>query len=336
VNGELVTGTALLRQAWQLSRQSLMAEVAALAAPLRVDDLVAEPELGCLVARAWTWTGQPERALALLERIGGAHAGGNDAIHRMRLSNTGGAHYLLGRMEPAEREWTALLLAATEADDYRRVSDASNNLGMVALVQGRYPEALALFERAAAAAQRAGDLLPLATAHLNLSSCYRALGLLDKALTMGDRALELARELGSAIGQATVEGYRSRIFLRRGDLRLAEAAAVRARSRLEGTANPSHPTVSIRNLGDVRVAQGRFEEGLALLGQALRLSRDTGQPLVEVQVLESLAAAHAARGDDASAALAATEAIARLERLGAHRRVERLRRDLAHAAGPGR
>ena len=330
----MLAGTALLRHAFELSRQNHFRELVALVAPLGDDELVAEPELGCLLARAWTWTGSPQRALALLDRIARAHDGANDAIHRMRLNQTANALYLLGRMEPAEREWTALLLAATQAEDHRRVSEASNSLGLIALVQGRYPEAMALFERSAAAAQHCGDPLPLAMAYLNRSTCCRALGLLDDSLTLADRALALAQGLDIPLLEATVEAYRARIFLRRGDLRLAEAAAAGARRRLESEQNPGHVTESLRDIGDIRVAQGRYEEGVELLEQALRLSRRERQRLVEVQVLEDLAVAYTFAGQNRAAADTEAEAIRQLEALGAPRRVARLRHALADAAAP--
>jgi tetratricopeptide (TPR) repeat protein len=217
------------------------------------------------------------------------------------------------------------LRAATEADPAS--ARGFNDLGVLLVETGRVEEGVAQFEKAAA-------LKPdFAATHANLGGALVKLGRLDEALVQLRQALELDA------GYAPAHYNLGVVLSRRGD---AEGAVREWQSALE--LDPKYAEAHV-SLGDALYAQGRTAEALAHWRDGLQLQpndpptlrrvawvlatssdaaiRDGAEALAfavralelsggkDAQVLDTLAAAYAEKGQFANAALTARRAQAR-------------------------
>jgi tetratricopeptide (TPR) repeat protein len=217
------------------------------------------------------------------------------------------------------------LRAATEADPASAAR--FNDLGVLLLQTGRVEEAVAQFEKAAA-------LKPdFAAARANLGGALAKLGRLDEAL------VQLRQALASDATYAPAHYHLGMVLSRQGD---AEGAILELRSAL--SLEPKYAEAHV-TLGDTLYAQGRTAEALAHWRDGLQLQpndppalrrvawvlatspdtaiRDGAQALAfavralelsggkDAQVLDTLAAAYAEKGQFADAALTARRAQAR-------------------------
>ena len=217
------------------------------------------------------------------------------------------------------------LRAAVEADPAS--ARAFNDLGVLLVQTGRVEEAAAQFEKAAA-------LKPdFAAARANLGAALAKLGRLDEAL------VQLRQALASDSRYAPAHYHLGSVLSRRGD---AEGAIREWRSAL--SIDPKYAEAHV-SLGDALYAQGRTAEALAHWRDGLQLQpndppalrrvawvlatspdaaiRDGPEALAfavramelsggnDAQVLDTLAAAYAEKGQFADAALTARRAQAR-------------------------
>jgi tetratricopeptide (TPR) repeat protein len=217
------------------------------------------------------------------------------------------------------------LRAATEADPASAVG--FNDLGVLLLQTGRVEESVARFERAA-------ELKPdFTAARANLGGALAKMGRLDEAL------VQLRQALASDAGYAPAHYNLGLVLSRRGD---AEGAIREWRSAL--SLDPKYAEAHV-SLGDALDAQGRTAEALAHWRDGLQLQpndapalrrvawvlatspdaaiRDGAEAVAfavralelsggkDAQVLDTLAAAYAEKGQFANAALTARRAQAR-------------------------
>lgn len=307
-----------LRHARALLASQAYAGIALSLGELGRADLLAEPELGFLLATAWRRMGETGRALEMVEALLEPCARrGRDRLWRRRLNLEGALHLDVGEMEAAQGCWSELLASATAAGDDELTSMASNNLGIVLTLQGRWDEALASYNRAATACQRMGDRLGLARAHQNLGITYRELGFLAEA----DAHFQSAGDHGKAVDADDVVGRaeeeRAVGLLLAGDPDLAEATARRALQRFTRLGDPLGQGEARRVLGIIALARGDVVTARRELEAALETARETGAALLEAEVLEALAAVELEDGDDAAAAFLQGKAATSFEAMGA-------------------
>ena len=217
------------------------------------------------------------------------------------------------------------LRAAVEADPAS--ARAFNDLGVLLVGTGRVEEAVAQFEKAA------GLKPDFAAARANLGGALAKLGRLDEAL------VQLRQALASDPGYAPAHYHLGLVLRRRGD---AEGAIREWRRAID--LDPKYAEAHV-SLGDALYEQGRTAEALAHWRDGLQLQpndppalrrmawvlatspdaaiRDGGEAVAfavralelsggkDAQVLDTLAAAYAEKGQFANAALTARRAQAR-------------------------
>lgn len=245
---------------------------------------------------------------------------GEDAevVRPYRLSVLGRLGYLWslgGRFAEAEAILREALAVAIEVfgADAPELADHYNTLGVCLRFAGRYEEALATYERAAAL--RGGDEAQPAAHFHNLSGLASARGDYVAAERWAHRAIDSRRAnedddfalatdlcgLGDALAGQERHGEAEVIY--------RDALATFAR-----TARPDHPEVAfaLHNLADALVAQGRWDEAEAAYREAIARKRGTlGDESHEVAVtLNNLAAMLAETGRGEEARQASAEAVA--------------------------
>ena len=273
----------------------------------------AQPELAFLLAASLRQLGRSAEALDLASSItDDVLRRGTARLALRRLNLEGMLRFEAGSVPEAESIWMRLHGDASEADDAEYVAHACNNLGVVYTLQTRHDEALASYERALVAYQRMGERLGLGQAHHNLGITYREADRPEHA----DQHFEAARNHASAANDdrllGRVEAERALLHARRGDPRLAEAAARRARSRLQLVGDRAGTGEALRALGLIAIAAGRPADAVDPLEQAAEIGRATGHALLEAEALLGLSFARASDAETIRAA-----ALSIFERIGA-------------------
>jgi tetratricopeptide (TPR) repeat protein len=260
---------------------------------------------------------------------------------------------LLG-VEP-DRPYGELALGLfEELGDRAAQSQVMNNLGMIAALGGRGPEALAMFRGAEAAATEAGDTLGAAATRVNIGEMLLRQGRLTEAepllralvpvltaLSLTDFHAAATRTLGLALtqserldeGMSLLETARielaasghaaevvetdaaiSQALLEAGDAQAAEGLARDAAVRAESLDAAYLLPTLQRVRGAALADQGRLEEAQAVLAEALRCCASLGQ-LERGFVLAEQARVMREQGDSQAAARLSAESNAALDDL---------------------
>jgi tetratricopeptide (TPR) repeat protein len=312
-----MTGNGLLQDArvrYQARDYAGTAELIEQAEPAR---RVAQPELGFLLAASWRQLGRADAALELaIELTDASLLRGTPRLALRRINLEAMLRFEAGATGIAEALWLHLLGRASADEDAEYIAHACNNLGVVYTLQTRLDDALASYERALVAYQRMGERLGMGQAHQNLGIAHREAERPDHA----DEHFESARYHATAAGDdrllGRVETERALLLARRGDDRLADATARRARSRLQLVGDRAGTGEAWRAAGLIAISAGRHADAVAPLEQALEIARATGHALLEAETLLGLWVARRALGT-AGEQEARAEADTLFERIGA-------------------
>lgn len=285
---------------------------------------------------------QHQHAITLYEQILQATVSQTDdpEIHNLRLKVRQRHGVILGRIGQPEAGLTSLCLLLNEAQTPLEAIDAHLRIGNQLILMGRYTEAydhirqalddseknnytlgriratirlarlrqeqgrleeaIPHFQVAFALAQQLNDPQQIWFAANQGAIAYLYMGQLDKAIQLFNTALEHAAAIGLD-EQVTVLNNLGEVY-QMFDLAKAYGYHQQALQMLEGKGMPFPEADLRRNMGVDLVQSGQVEAGIAFMVEALRLSRETQQPIVEVQVLYSLVLAELKRGDLTAAA----------------------------------
>jgi tetratricopeptide (TPR) repeat protein len=241
----------------------------------------------------------------------------------------GAAHLELGEIEPARRAFEETLELARWDHDDVLVARAMNNLGIVANIEGRWDEAIALYALAITVHQRNGDSRGLSEGYHNLAITHRDRGELAEADELERRSVEFAREAEQERLVALARLGRAEIALRRRDFALAEMSARRLAADFERLGDPIRQADATRLAGVACMGRRRYADAAELLDRALEDSRRIGALLNVAETLRARAEMHLAQGDADSARADAMDAMEAYRSLGATREIESLDRWLA-------
>jgi tetratricopeptide (TPR) repeat protein len=240
--------------------------------------------------------GELAEAHALLHGLVSALRG-NDPASRRAINMLGAAAFELGSLEESKERFCEALHLASEAGDVLTLGRATNNLGMIAHLQGRYDRALAQYELAVPAYQRLGFTAGLAETHHNMALALRELGRLDQAERNERRAIDYAREAGSRRLYAMAQVGRAELMLRREQAVIAEAVARIGVAEYAAIGDAVGEADAWRVAGAARVMLGESGAAATALDRAVELARSHGSTLIEAEAHEARARLHAVTGD---------------------------------------
>jgi tetratricopeptide (TPR) repeat protein len=277
-----------------------------------------DPAATLLVAEAELRTGSLAAAHARLGPLVAALAPqGNTARYRRAVNMLGAAAFELGRLAEAGTHFTTALALGNAGGDPLTIGRATNNLGMMAHLQGKYEEALARYQLAVPAYQRLGFVAGLSETHHNMALALRELGQLELADKQQLRAIEFAREAGDSRLLAMTQVGRAELALRRGEPAVAQAGARLGAAEYAAIADAVGEADALRLLGSASTALGETAAAGVTLVRAAELARTQGSLLIGAEAHEALARLYAALGQWAEAAEAVTEAQRLYQELGA-------------------
>ncbi len=256
------------------------------------------PELVTMRAEASLRTGNPREAQAwLAETFQGLERSGDRAQLRRGLNLLGVANTELGALDDAEATFDrAAQLGWTDGDELV-VARATNNMAAIAHVRGRRDVAVALYALALPAYQRLGSARGLAESYHNLAITLREQEELDRADECEQRAIEYARDASAPALGAMARVGRAEVYLRRGDLVMAEATARLAARELADAGDPIREADALRVAGVACTRRGDVAAARQALDRAVSLAQAHGHMLIQAECFRARAEAAVVAGD---------------------------------------
>ncbi|MEK6572896.1 MAG: tetratricopeptide repeat protein [Chloroflexota bacterium] len=151
--------------------------------------------------------------------------------------------------------------------------------------KGNYAEAAAAFEQAAAAYRAEGDRAMAAEMQSNLGVALRALKDYHRATATLEAAIAEFRALNDARRLALALGNLGSVLLESNDLQRAGDLLNESLSLLDPNADKAARSEVLRVMGEVRLKQGRYMDGLVNYEAGLR---DVENPSPQQQWLKKL------------------------------------------------
>jgi serine/threonine protein kinase/predicted ATPase len=179
------------------------------------------------------------------------------------LNNRGTTLWSMGRLEQSIESYAEALVIYRALNMPRLEARALNNMGIVFAALGEYEEALAHYKSALKIDQTLGDRAGVALKLGNIGQCYADIGDIDRAESYLAKALQLAEQTG--------------------DLSAAADAAV--------------------SLGQAKLQQKQFAEGLELLEKGLGFATENRERYQEIRALEYIALGQLLAGQPPEGAL---------------------------------
>ena len=239
-------------------------------------------------------------AVDLLDHQGGNQGGnGNAGTGDVAglVEDLAQARQRLGDYDAANALWTRARASAELAGDTARVAAIERRLGLGAFWSSRYESALTHFAVALDAAARAGEDSLLARVHVAKAITLQAMGNADAARSEIDAALAVAERLGDAGILARV--HRSSLLLHvfMGPAERAHADGVRA-IEFAGIAGERGVAWSAHwAMAMVGGLTGNSGAMAHHLGEAERLADELGSPVLRCWTAEIAIELHAGKGD---------------------------------------
>jgi tetratricopeptide (TPR) repeat protein len=192
-----------------------------------------------------------------------------------------------------------------------------NNLGAFAYYQGRWSEALRLYDESRRNFEKVGNVVDAALGRSNIAEIFADQGRLDEAEALLSEVIETWRSLSFPLGLARATRYVARVQLRRGHAATALASFDEARPIFEeyGLVGNVHEVDVWR--AECRLRLGQVAEADDLLAAAISFEASTGGTDLGPMVHRLRAASLAAQGDLEGAWAAADESLHQARSRGA-------------------
>jgi tetratricopeptide (TPR) repeat protein len=285
---------------------------------------VPPPDAQLLAATAATRLAELDLAEELAGEAVRRFAQRGDFDGRMRALNLLGViGFERGRLAEAEQRLTEALSLAFRLEDSLVAAHASNNLASVLHLRGRPEEALGLYRGALLSYQRLGNRRGAAETYHNLGLTYRQLSDWGEAESAVTQAVRHADSVGEPLLMALTSGGRAELRIEQGDAELALSELDRA-ARMAQLAGD---VIGLAELDRIRAVAAwrrkRYEEAAELAERARRTAAAHRVALLEAECAALAALAARALGRTDLAEARRTEAIEKLQGLGAVKLLER-------------
>jgi tetratricopeptide (TPR) repeat protein len=314
----------LLEEASELSRRWENSGVEALLSSLEASEMMAEPELGHLLALALYRGGKQREAARWTEQLGEACKHHSSRLYLRHLLLRGALLVETGDIGRGEALFTRSLAIAESFGDQLHLGLARMNIGVVSLIRCDWLSGIASFRRAFVSYHLLGRSIELAHCEHNMGMAFRELGHLTGADDCFNAALQHYTAESNLRQISVTEAERALLYYQVGDVKMAEAAASRALKIASAFGNMRQVGEALRVIGKIWQGQRRPAAARAAFERALILAQQTNTFLLKAEVYEELAILGQIELDYAAAENAATKATTLYLRLGAPIRAERL------------
>lgn len=288
-------------------------------------ELVWSPTLAVLYGIALARLGRHAQGLEWLElaRAQARHQG-ELTVERHALSARGALALVGGDLCEAADYCTQALMAASRDGDHATSGRASNNLGNISYLHGRFAEAIASWEVAAAAFHRAGLQGGVAECHHNIANAYRERDAFDRALSEAEQAICISESTGDETLFAMALRGRAEIHIARKEPELARRDLERIREIRSRLPDPVSTAEDLRVLALVSVLENQLSRAERSLREVIGRAELHGRMVLVGEATRDLAMVLRRAGRPDEAATAAQAARGVFARIGAEGEIRKL------------
>jgi class 3 adenylate cyclase/tetratricopeptide (TPR) repeat protein len=212
------------------------------------------------------------------------------------------AHTDLGNDDAHHYRELALMIFK-HLGDLNRQANVYNNLGIDAYYEGRWDEALELYERSREAWERSGDVAQMGTAANNIGEILSDQGRFELAATQFDEALFVWRAARFPVGIALASSNLGRLAVRRGDHEAGARWLGQAKAAFQEIGAESFVLEVDAREAERLVLTGAGAGALALIEATSARANDLGGMAMLLAMLDRLAGCALAQAGDAPAAV---------------------------------
>jgi len=227
----------------------------------------------------------PEALTIFTHAVDAARRTGDCAAEATAMNEIGSVALEQGRLQQAADHYRQALALFREAGDRAGEARPLGNLGLVEKGLARYEQSASHLEQAVAIFRDIGDRFSEARALGNLGSVRALQGRYEEAVSCHQQALDLHRQIGDHGGEAHELVMLGDVDLMLGSYQHAAGHFQRALVMLQGISFTSTEPYILTRLGEAYVALGRYEQAAGNFEQAIAAFRETGDWLQEAQAL---------------------------------------------------
>lgn len=181
------------------------------------------------------------------------------------LANT---HALLHKFKSAEDLFDQALKQAEASEQPVTLAGIEGNIGLFALLQGRYDRALDYLERSRRRYTSLGLTIQAVLAEHEIADAYLELNLATEALEIYDRVIPIFAQHGMRAEQARAQAYRGRALMLLGDAKDAQRSLQQAQRLYAAEQNPVGAALVQFTHAQLLYREGKFEGARIMAGQA--------------------------------------------------------------------
>jgi len=221
---------------------------------------------------------------------------GDRAAESRTLGNLGVVYRMQGRWDEAIEMFEASLAIKRELGDRHGESTALGNLGNVYTQQGHWDEAIEMSEASLRIKRELGDRHGEGQTLNNLGNVYLRQGRWDEAIEILETSLAIKRELGDRHGESTTLGNLSNVYLQQGRWDEAIETYQAIVAIFRELGDRQGESTTLMNLGNVYLRQGRWDEAIEMLQASLTIRHELGDRHGEGQTLNNLGEVYRRQG----------------------------------------
>jgi tetratricopeptide (TPR) repeat protein len=235
--------------------------------------------------------------------IGAAEVAGDPYGRAAGYLSLAEARWRQGDYDAAAESYHVLAEVSRAAGWTAGEAAAEGNLGTVCRLTGRLDDAVAHLSRSLLLNERTHRVVGQAAALGSLGVVYRERGDLVAAVEHLQRARELFRDVGSLGGEAIAVDNLGETYLAQGRVDDARESLDWALTAFQQVGSRVNEAIALRGLACAALLAGDLPEALRQAERAHRLTTETPDQRVQIDVLNTLGAVKRALGDDGAAAL---------------------------------
>jgi tetratricopeptide (TPR) repeat protein len=153
---------------------------------------------------------------------------------------------------------------------------ALHHMGMIHQYQGRYEEAVKMYQESLKITEELGDKSGIASTLLQLGNLHYAQGRYEEAEKMSQESLKIKEELGDKSGIALAEWGIGKIYARRGNYDKAIEKYEKCLEIFEDLEEKKNIAGILHQLGVIHQQQGRYEEAEKMYQDSLKIEEELG------------------------------------------------------------
>ncbi|MEM3444668.1 MAG: tetratricopeptide repeat protein [Thermoplasmata archaeon] len=238
-----------------------------------------------------------------------------------------GLGYILwrqGKYDAAINSYNIAMKNIIQVGDLRRLGTMFIEMGNIYGDKGNVSKAEEYYKKAIEELKKVNDMNELARAHNNLGDLYLQEGNYQLALENFEKSREYAEKIGNIdwIGWAFFN--MAEVYIRQGEIQKARVCNTRARPLMESINDRVGLQAVLRIEGTILGKEGKYQEALEKLKEALALVRDLQIPYNEAETLIAYGEVLHNMGDVNGAMEAFMKAKEIFQQIGASKNVEKV------------